>query len=310
MKYLKRRNFIKKGILTSLGPFVIHQGYAMSENPISLQDEGKNNVKLSLNAYSFNGPLSKNEMSLAELMAFCSELGFPGIDITAYYFPGYPVVPKDEFLYRIKNQATRLGLHISGTGVRNDFTHSDRSKRKEDIQMVKNWIIAAAKLGAPVIRVFSGTQPVAPSKWKEVAAWMVADLKECVEFGAAHGVIVALQNHNDFIETAEQVDYFMQEVSSPWFGLILDIGSYAKKEPYQEIKDNIGHAVSWQIKEKVNHFGKEKAVDLPRLMKLIKDSNYHGYLPIETLGPGDPFEKVKDFADKVRVAMRERGLGD
>ncbi len=308
MKNLKRRNFIKKGILTSLGPMVIQQGYSMSEKPISLPDEGKNNVKLSLNAFSFNGPLSKKEMSLEELMEFCSELGFPGIDITAYYFPGYPVVPEDDFLYGIKNQATRLGLHISGTGVRNDFTQADPSKRKEDIQMVKNWIIAAAKLGAPVIRVFSGTQPIAASDWEKVAAWMVDDLKECVEFGEAHGVIVALQNHNDFIKTAEQVDFFMQEISSPWFGLILDIGSYSQLDPYDEIQKNIHQAVSWQIKEQVNHFGEQKEVDLQKLMEIIKKSNYHGYLPIETLGPGDPYEKVRKFLVAVRIAMQEVGL--
>jgi hypothetical protein len=38
-------------------------------------------------------------------------------------------------------------------------------------------------------------------------------------------------------------------------------------------------------------------------MKIIKNSDYNGYLPIETLGPGDPFEKVKNFLNDVKKAL-------
>ena len=102
--------------------------------------------------------LSEKKMTLDELLETCAEIGFDGVDITAYYFPGYPNVPSDEYLYHIKRKAFRLGLDITGTGVRNDFTDPDKNKRAEHITLVKNWIDAAAKLGAPVIRIFAGTQ--------------------------------------------------------------------------------------------------------------------------------------------------------
>lgn len=270
---------------------------------LGLDPHKSKQLKTSLNAYSFNKPLSEGAMSMDELLTFCSETGFEAVDITAYYFPGYPEVPSDEYLYAVKRKAFRLGLEISGTGVRNDFTHTDKAKREESIQLVKNWVIAAEKLGIPVLRVFAGHQPHPEHSWEEVAEWMVEDLKTCVAFGKAHGVMIGLQNHNGFLTTAAQVNTIMKRVDDEWFGLILDIGSYRQGNPFQEIKDTISHAVSWQLKEKMYVNGQEVQTDIKKLIQLIKASDYRGYIPIETLGPGDPKEKVKALFAKVSRAM-------
>jgi len=260
-------------------------------------------LKTSLNAYSFNKSLMSGEMNLDDLLEYCANNQFDAVDITAYYFPGYPKVPTDEYLYHIKQKAFRLGLEISGTGVRNDFSDPDPAKRKESVQLVKNWILAAEKLGAPVIRVFSGTADIEGKSREEVVNYMVQDLKECTEFGKLHGVVVAIQNHNDFIKTAEQAIEIIKRVDSDWFGLILDIGSF-RTNPYKEIAQTIPYAVSWQLKEILYENGVEQKTDLDRLMKIIQHSGYRGYLPIETLGEGDPKDKVSVFLKEVRAAMQ------
>lgn len=263
-------------------------------------------LKTSLNAYSFNGPLTKGEMNLDQLLEYCASIQLDAVDLTAYYFPGYPEVPSDEYLYHIKQKAFLLGLEISGTGVRNDFTDPDPAKRKASIELVKKWIVAAEKLGAPVIRVFSGTADAKGLAREKVVDYMVADLKECAEFGKVHGVVVAIQNHNDFIKTADQAIEVIQHVNSDWFGLILDIGSF-RTDPYKEIAQTIPYAVNWQLKETLFVNGIEQKTDLDRLMKIIKESGYRGYLPLETLGEGDPKVKVLRFLNEIREAMGKVG---
>lgn len=263
-------------------------------------------LETSLNAYSFNSPLTKGEMNLDQLLEFCAVNQFDAVDITAYYFPGYPEVPSDEYLYHIKQKAFLLGLEISGTGVRNDSTDPDPAKRKASVELVKKWIVAAEKLGAPVIRVFSGTDDTKGLPREKVVDYMVADLKECAEFGKSHGVVVAIQNHNDFIKTADQTIEVIKRVNSDWFGLILDIGSF-RTDPYKEIAQTIPYAVNWQLKETLFVKEAEQKTDLDRLMKIIKESGYRGYLPIETLGEGDPKVKVPQFLNEVREAMRKAG---
>ena len=296
----RRRALQRLAMLPLLGGTV----NALHDDRLSgIKKAAPGNLKISLNAYSFNRPLSEGEMSMEELLEFCSQTGFAAVDITAYYFPGYPEVPPDAYLYEVKRRAFRLGLDISGTGVRNDFTHADKALREESIQLVKNWVIAAEKLGAPVLRVFAGHQPHPGHSWEEVAAWMVEDLKTCVEFGKQHGVVIGIQNHNSFLKTAAQVKHILQAVDSEWFGLILDIGSYRQGDPFREISDTIDHAVSWQLKENMYVDGKEVTTDIGRLIKIIKSSDYKGYIPIETLGPGDPKKKVKALFAEVQRAM-------
>jgi sugar phosphate isomerase/epimerase len=132
---------------------------------------------------------------------------------------------------------------------------------------------------------------------------MVKDIQECVEYGQKHGVIVAIQNHNDFIKTADEAIKIIKMVNREWFGLILDTGSYRSGDPYEQIARTIPYAVNWQVKENIYVDGKEVKTDLPRLFKLIKESGYRGYIPIETLGKGDPKEKVPRFMEEVRKAL-------
>lgn len=290
-----RRDFVKSLILT---PTLI------SGSTIIQEDNSKySKLKTSLNAYSFNEPLMAKTMNLDDLLDFCAAHNFDGVDLTGYYFPGYPKVPSDEYIYHIKRKAHLLGVSISGTGVRNDFTNPDANKRKDDVQLVKNWIECASKLGAPVIRIFAGVMIPKEFSWDQIAAWMVKDIQECVEYGQKHGVIVAIQNHNDFIKTADEAIKIIKLVNREWFGLILDTGSYRIGDPYEQIARTIPYAINWQVKENIYIDGKEVKTDLVKLFKLIKESGYRGYIPVETLGKGDPKEKVARFIDEVRKAL-------
>lgn len=298
MSTLPRRKFLRASLAMSAlpvlpGSFPVVQGLT----PCS-------RFKLSLNAYSFNTPLRSGAMTLNDMIAFCSEQGFEAADLTGYYFPGYPEVPSDNYLYSLKNKAHRLGIAISGTGIKNDFSEPDKTIRQKDVVLIKKWIEVAAKLGAPVIRIFAGSSSEKYS-WQEVASWMAEDITTCVDYGRQHGVIVAVQNHNDFLKTADQTIDLIKRVNSEWFGLVLDTGSFITNEPYSEIEKSIPYAVNWQIKEKFTFKGKTENMDLARLFKLIAKSSYRGYLPIETLSPGNPFTIIPPFLKQVRQAMEQ-----
>jgi len=261
-------------------------------------------LKTSLNAYSFSKPLLSGAMNLDQLIEFCALNQIDAVDLTAYYFPGYPEVPSDEYLYHIKQKAFLMGVEISGTGVRNDFTEQDPAKLKASVDLVKKWIIAAEKIGAPVIRVFSGAADPKGLSRAEAVGQVVRMMSECVAFGKAHGVVVAIQNHNDFIKTADQAIEIIQRVNSEWCGLILDIGSYRTSDPYKEIAQSIPFTVNWQLKENLFVNGIEQKTDLNKLMTIIQASGYRGYLPLETLGEGDPKIKVPLFLNEIRSALK------
>jgi sugar phosphate isomerase/epimerase len=302
-----RRNFMKSMLAV---PFVASVPLAASgisplissTNPISKKYGHK--FKISLNVYSFKIPLVDEKINLFDVLDFCAEYDFDAIDPTGYYFPGYPEVPTDNYINEFKRKAFLLGLDISGTGVKNDFANPDSSSRNADIEMIKEWIVATAKLGIPYIRIFAGNNNHEGFTRDQVFKWMAKDFQDCCEFGGKHGVIIGLQNHNGFLKTADDVDRLFDMVDSEWFGLNLDIGSYREKDPYAEIEQNIKYAVTWQIKENVWIDGKETPTDFVKLFQIIKKAGYRGYLPIETLGPGDPYKRVPILLDKVRNALQ------
>src|SRR5688572_463804 len=182
-------------------------------------------LKSSLNAFSFNKPLMDGSMSVFDLIEYCAATGFEGVDITGYYLKGYPALPDNDYLLKVKRTAFAAGLEISGTGVRNDFTIENKNQRIKEVELVKNWIEVASLIDAPVLRIFSGNQKNEGISREKVTGWMLEDIRTCVEYGKQHGVIIGLQNHNDFIQTADQVIEIIEAINSEWLGLILDTGS-------------------------------------------------------------------------------------
>ncbi|MEQ1750508.1 MAG: TIM barrel protein, partial [Prosthecobacter sp.] len=173
---------------------------------------------------------------------------------------------------------------------------------------------AATRLGAPVIRVFAGPQQKNPKDWQtaaknakreDVEGWMAEALHTCAEHGEKFGVLVAVQNHGDFISTGPEHLSLLQRVDHSWCGALVDTGKYFSDDPYADIAMMTPYAMNWQIKETLGSRLKSPPTDFQRLTKIIHDGGYRGFVPIETLAMGrkdyDPAAEVV----KVLAAMRE-----
>lgn len=88
-------------------------------------------------------------------------------------------------------------------------------------------------------------------------------------------------------------------------GALVDTGKYATADPYADIAMLVPHAVNWQIKETLGSSLKSPPTDFTKLVRIIRDGGYRGFLPIETLSMGrkdyDPATEVV----KVLTALRE-----
>jgi len=284
-------------------------------------------LKPSLNGFSFLELLEANAkdasrgIDLFGVCDFCAKQGFDAVDVTGYFFPGYPNAPTDQYLFKLKRHAFDLGLELSGTGVRNDFTAADAKVRAEGVQRVKTWIEVAAKLGAPTVRAFADSQ--APYKnWREasgnapretVEQWAAEALHECAQHGERYGVIVAVQNHGDFIGTGAQHVSLIERVNHSWCRAMVDTGSYVTDDPYADIALAAPYAVNWQVKETTRSRLDSPRVDMKRFIAIVRRTGYHGYLPIETLRMGrasyDSFVEIPKMLEQLRTAIAETANG-
>ena len=312
---MNRRNFIQGLSLLPLSGLAVAAPQAAKKKSATL--------KVSLNAYSFNKLLNDairgrgEGVTLMQLLDFCAKNKFDGFDATGYFMPGYPAVPPDSYIDGLKKKAADLGIGISGTGVRNNFTTADAAVRQEGVNHIKQYVEVAARLGAPVIRVFADTQMRAEN-WESVSKgatraqvqeWIAANLRECADHAAKFKVKIGVQNHGDFLKTGQELLTLIKAVGSPWCGPIVDTGYFKTPDPYVDIALVAPTSVNWQVKQSPLGEESEVPTDLSKLLRIVRRSGYTGYLPIETLSPRgqpyDPYAVVPAFLKQLRDAIAQ-----
>jgi sugar phosphate isomerase/epimerase len=293
---MRKQIFLPILALLALGP-----GPAVGQPRGNIHETPR--LRIALNYYSFNTPLNSGAETIESVIDFAAGAGFDAVDITGYYFAGYPAVPSDERIAGVRFHAFHQGVTICGTGVRNDFALADHDARTRQIAHVKEWVVVAHKLGASTLRIFAGSETPEGYSRREVNRWIAAAIDECARFARPYGITLAVQNHNDFLKTADQVEELFALVTADNVGLMLDVGSY-HTDPYREIGQTIKYAVSWQIKEDVYIDRVKTPVDVERIVDIIARGGYRGFVPIETLGTGNERERVKAMFDRVDEARR------
>jgi len=255
-------------------------------------------MRLSCCAYSYRQYLQNGEMSLEAFIETAREIGFDGVELTAYYFP----TTERAYLNRLKRHAHRQGLDISGTAIGTDFAQPDAEKRRAHVQMTREWIDHSVALGAPTLRVFAG--PVREGCTEEEAfRWVAACLQECAACAEAQGVLLALENHGGLTSTADQTLRLLKAVDNEWLGLNLDFGNFSGGDVYDQFAACAPYAVVTHAKSHYRGAAGREAVDYRRVRPLLDAVGYRGYLAIEYEEAEDPRAAVPRFAQELRDAM-------
>lgn len=138
---------------------------------------------------------------------------------------------------------------------------------------------------------------------------MIDSYKELPAYAEKYGVKIGIQNHGSMLQTAEQCLYVLNKVDSEWAGIIVDTGNFTTEDPYKDIEALIPYAVNWQVKVFTDGYGGNTRTDYPRLVKILKDGGYLGYVSVETLKVRDesydPFQRFKNMLNKLKIAQQE-----
>jgi sugar phosphate isomerase/epimerase len=307
-KTTTRREFVGQTLLglSAIGGL----GSAVTSNQVRaaepLQRNGKSHMKLSLAAYSFSRILTRRgtpdqlataKYTLEKFIDFCAEQDLDGTELTAYYFPKEIT---NDYLMSLKERTFRLGLDISGTAIGNDFCLPEGEARQENLKMCREWIDYSAALGAPVIRIFAGNVPKGDTE--EAARERCIDgINQSLDYAATKGVSLALENHGGITATAEQMLKIIKGVKpSPWFGVNFDGGNFRVDDPYAELEKIAPYAINSQIKIDVFAGGKKELADLARVVKILKEAHYRGFLVLEYESEEDPFVAIPRHLKRMR----------
>jgi sugar phosphate isomerase/epimerase len=293
MSLTTRRQFLRAA--TAAGCGLAAAGAAPAIEPIARA--GKPHFKLSLAAYSFRKylDLKKPTMTLDDFVELAAGLDLDAVEPTAYYFAD----TSPAYLARLKGKCTRLGLDVSGTAVGNDFCVQDPDKLREQIASVNAWSERASLLGAKTIRIFAGKVPKGDTE-EAARARCVAAIQEACDHAAKYGVYLALENHGGITERVDQLLAIVTAVKHDWFGVNLDTGNFRTADPYGDLAKIAPYAVTVQVKTEVAPGGKKQEADLGRLIGMLREVKYRGYVALEYEAAEDPKTAVPRYVAELR----------
>ena len=281
MKNTNRRNFLKATVAATAGTFLISPalaGVLPKKSPF----------KISLAEWSFHKALFANEMTNLDFPVVTRELGMDGVEYVNQFFKDKA---KDEkYLAELKKIAKNEGVNnilimCDGEGM---VGHPDKEERIKTVENHKKWIDAAAFLGCHSIRVNAGSR----GEYEEQQKLAADGLHMLCEYGDTKKINVIVENHGGLSSNAEWLVGVMKLVNHKRVGTLPDFGNFViNRETGEEYDRYKGVELLMPYAKGVSGKsyafdaeGNETKMDYYRLMKIVKDSGYKGYVDVEYEG--------------------------
>lgn len=172
-----------------------------------------------------------------------------------------------------------------------DLGDPDEAKRLQAVENHYKWVEAAKFLGCHSIRVNARSA----GSYDEQMKLAVDGLRRLAEFGGQHGINVIVENHGGLSSNGEWLSAVMKQVDLPNAGTLPDFGNFQLSpgewyDRYQGVRELMPFAKGVSAKShEFDDAGNEVRTDYRKMMKIVLDAGYHGYVGVEWEGdaPGE-----------------------
>lgn len=255
--------------------------------------------KLSLAQWSLHRTFNEDAVDPFKFAEISKEMGFEGVEYVNHLYAkqieslGFDVVI-DSLKSLSKTHSMRnVLIMVDNEG---DLASPDEAERDRAVENHKKWIDAAEKLGCHSIRVNTfGTND--PKEWLPS---VVDGLKKLSTYAATKNINVLCENHGWLSSDAPLLMEAIDMVNMENCGTLPDFGNWCVKrkdgatwgeceeeypDKYQGLELLLTEAMAVSAKAyDFDENGNETTLDFPRIMKLVKDSGYTGYIGVEYEG--------------------------
>jgi sugar phosphate isomerase/epimerase len=193
-----------------------------------------------------------------------------------------------DYLTEMKTRADGEGVHsllimCDGEGRLGD---PDDEARTIAVENHYRWVEAAKFLGCHSIRVNAASE----GSWDEQKKLAADGLRRLAEFGDQHDINVIVENHGGLSSNGQWLSEVIQTVDHPRSGTLPDFGNFQISDTetydnYRGVEELMPFAKAVSAKSyEFDEEGNETVLDYPRLVKIVVDAGYSGYIGIEYEG--------------------------
>jgi len=219
-----------------------------------------------------------------------------------------------KYLAEMKKRASDLGVKnvlimIDAEGALGD---PDETKRKQAVENHYKWVEAARFLGCHSIRVNAQSQ----GSYEEQLERAADGLRRLTEFGDKHKINVIVENHGGLSSNGAWLAAVIKKVNHARCGTLPDFGNFnlgggQQYDRYKGVQELMPFAKGVSAKSgEFDEQGNEVRIDYQRMMKIVLDAGYRGYVGIEysgnKLSEPDGIRATKKLLERVRDEFSDK----
>ena len=262
--------------------------------------------KISIAQWSFHRTIRSGKLdSLDFAKTAKDEFGIKAIEYVNQFF--MDKAQDKKYLQEMKKRADDHGVRsllimCDGEGRLGD---PDEARRKQAVENHYKWVEAAKFLGCHSIRVNAGSG----GTYEEQIDRAADGLARLSEFGAKHEMNVIVENHGGLSSNGEWLSSVMKKVGMVNCGTLPDFGNFnlgggKTYDRYKGVKELMPFAKAVSAKSHdFNESGDEIHTDYRKMMQIVRDAGYFGYVGIEyeggKFGEFEGVKKTKELLERV-----------
>jgi len=258
--------------------------------------------KISLAEWSLHRALGKKEITNMDFPRITKTVyGLDAVEYVSTFFRAY--AEDTEYLTKLKDECTKYGVKsllimVDGEGNLADTSAATRQKAVENHY---KWVKAAQFLGCHSIRVNAAGR----GTMGQMQAAAIDGLTKLSDYAAKYNINVIVENHGGNSSIGKWLAEVMKTVNRPNCGTLPDLGNFYEYDRYAGTKELMPYAKG--VSGKTYDFdaeGNETKVDYSKMMKIIADSNFNGYIDVEYEGS----RLSEDEGIKATIALLKRSF--
>jgi sugar phosphate isomerase/epimerase len=312
--HLTRRRFVRGALAGSaaLGLGLPLRSTWAADDSVGKPPAGKiGDFKISLAEWSLHNALFKKQIDNLDFPRIAREqYGIDGVEFVNQFFKDK--AQDSAYLKELKARANDHGvtcvlIMIDGEG---DMSAKDKEVRMKAADNHKKWVDAASALGCHSIRINTGNN----YSFDNVMA-VAESCNALVEHAEKQGINVICENHGGPSSNPDALLSLISRVGKDRFGTLPDFGNFQKDKMgkytidiYRAIDRMMPFAKGVSAKSyDFDSQGRETTLDYARILKIVTDSGYHGYVGIEYEGKRltepEGIKATKRLLESLRGAM-------
>lgn len=302
--FLGRREFLASGAAVGAGLALGAAGVSR----VLAAAEKKPPFKISVAEYSLHRLIAAGGLDPRDFGPFCKK----NFDVDAvehwmgpYADKGNDTAYIDAIHQRSKDAGVKdLLIMVDIPGGKGNLGNPKKEARRKAVEVHFPWVEAAQRMGCHSIRVNARSE----GSPEEQAKLATDGLRQLSEFAAKHKINVIVENHGGLSSDGAWLVGVIRAVDLPNCGTLPDFGNFYEYDRYQGVKEMMPLAKAVSAKSHAfDAAGNETQIDYPRMMQIVVDSGYDGYVGIEWEG-AEPDEVAgtlltKKLLERVRDEM-------